>query len=98
MIAAAAAAAGFTGIGALFGYQLIQKMSGGTRYASGVGELTKVALADGSVITMNTQTELRVRYTGERRDVDLVRGEAMLRFESVNGRRLPSAPRSPYAG
>ncbi len=91
MIAAAAVAAGFTGVGALFGHQLIQKMSGGTRYVSGVGELTKVALADGSVITMNTQTELRVRYTGERRDVDLVRGEAM--FAVAHDPKRPFAVR-----
>ena len=34
-------------------------------------------LSDGSMITLNTQTELSVRYTGERREISLVRGEAM---------------------
>jgi len=77
LMAAAAAAAGVTGIGALFGQRFIQKLSGGTRYASGVGQLTKVVLADGTVVTMNTRTELRVSYTDERRDVGLVRGEAL---------------------
>ena len=77
MIAAAAAAAGLLGVGAWLGRGLIQEFQGGTQYMSGVGELKKVALADGSVITMNTQSELRVRYTGEHRDIRLVRGEAM---------------------
>jgi transmembrane sensor len=77
MIAAAMSAAGLVGIGAWLGSGFIQEIGGGTRYISGVGELKKVVLADGSVVTMNTQTELRVRYTGERRDIHLIRGEAM---------------------
>jgi len=77
MIATAASAAGLVGIGAWRGRGWIEEIWGGTWYASSVGELKKVVLADGSVITMNTQTQLRVRYTGERRDIQLARGEAM---------------------
>jgi transmembrane sensor len=78
MIAAAVSAAGLMGIGAWLGRGRIEEMrGGGTRYASSVGELKNVVLADGSVMTMNTQTELRVRYTLERRDIRLIRGEAM---------------------
>ena len=77
LIAAAAAAAGLSGLGVWLGRGLLQELEGGTRYTSSVGELKKVVLADGSVITMNTQTELRVHYTGARRDIRLVRGEAM---------------------
>jgi transmembrane sensor len=77
MIAAAAAATGLAGIGAWLEREQIEEIGGGTRYVSGAGELKKVVLADGTVITMNTQTELRVRYTGEHRDIRLVRGEAM---------------------
>ena len=77
MIAAAASAARLITIGAWLERGRIEEIWGGTRYVSNVGELKKVVLADGSVITMNTQTELRVRYTGERRDIRLIRGEAM---------------------
>jgi transmembrane sensor len=91
IIAAAASAAVLMGIGAWLGRGLIQEMGGGTRYASGVGELKKVVLADGSVITMNTQTELRVRYTDERRDIRLVRGEAM--FTVTHDAKRPFAVR-----
>jgi transmembrane sensor len=77
LIASAAAAAGLISIGAWFGRGLIQELGPGTRYTSGVGELKKVVLADGSVITMNTQTELRVHYTSEHRDIRLIHGEAM---------------------
>jgi transmembrane sensor len=87
MIAAAASAAGLLGLGAWFGRGLIQELEGGTRYTSGVGELRRVVLADGSVITMNTQTELRVQYSGEHRDIRLVRGEAM--FAVAHDARRP---------
>jgi len=91
MIAAAMSAAGLVGIGAWVGREKIEEIWGGTRYASGVGELKKVVLADGSVVTMNTQTELRVRYTGERRDIHLIRGEGM--FAVMHDAKRPFAVR-----
>jgi transmembrane sensor len=77
IVAAAASAAGLIAISAWFRGGLIRESVGGTRYTSSVGELRKVVLSDGSVITLNTQTELSVRYTGERREIRLVRGEAV---------------------
>jgi transmembrane sensor len=91
IVAAAASAAGLMGISAWLGRGRIEEIWRGTRYASSVGELKKVVLADGSVITMNTQTELRVRYTGERRDICLVRGEAM--FAVTHDAKRPFAVR-----
>ena len=91
MMATAAATAGLVGIGAWLARGLIEETWGGTWYASSVGELKKVVLADGSVITMNTQTQLRVRYTGERRDIHLVRGEAM--FAVAHDAKRPFAVR-----
>jgi transmembrane sensor len=91
IVAAAASAAGLMGISAWLGRGRIEEIWRGTRYASSVGELKKVVLADGSVITMNTQTELRVRYTGERRDIRLVRGEAM--FAVTHDAKRPFAVR-----
>lgn len=91
MLAAAASAAGLMGLGAWLERGRIEEAWGDTRYASGVGELKKVVLADGSVITMNTQTELHVRYTGERRDIRLVRGEAM--FAVAHDAKRPFAVR-----
>jgi transmembrane sensor len=89
MIATAASAVGL--IGAWLGRGRIEETWGGTWYASGVGDLKKIALADGSVITMNTQTLLRVRYTGERRDIYLVRGEAL--FAVMHDAKRPFAVR-----
>ncbi len=62
---------------AWLGQDWLEETWGGTLYTSNVGELKKITLQDGSILTMNTQTELRVHYTRERRDIGLVRGEVM---------------------
>jgi transmembrane sensor len=46
-------------------------------YATHVGEFQRVSLGDGSTIELNTDSEVRVRYTSNERHVDLTRGEAL---------------------
>jgi len=50
--------------------------SGGTDYRTAVGALKTVHLADGSEVTLNTDTDLTVLLTQGERHVDLRRGEA----------------------
>jgi transmembrane sensor len=50
--------------------------SQGEKYVSGVGELRQVSLADGSSMTLNTDTEARVRFSNSAREIQLTRGEA----------------------
>jgi transmembrane sensor len=45
-------------------------------YRTEVGGLSRVVLADGSTVTLNTDTELRVRLGDSRRAVEMLRGEA----------------------
>ena len=45
-------------------------------HATGVGETRSVALGDGSFVQLNTDTALAVRFTDDRRRIDLYRGEA----------------------
>jgi len=45
-------------------------------YRTEVGGLSRVVLADGSTVTLNTETEIRVRLLAKRREITLVRGEA----------------------
>lgn len=71
------AAALLGGVGVWLGREQIEETWGGTRYACNVGELKTFVLQDGSVVTMNTESELRVRYTNDRRDIRLIRGEVM---------------------
>jgi transmembrane sensor len=45
------------------------------RYATAVGERKSIDLADGSQITLNTDTQLSVKMTGNRRVIGLEKGE-----------------------
>lgn len=77
VLAAAASVVGVVGLGASLYREQIQDRWGGIDYVSNRGELKEVTLADGSVLTLNTQTEVRVHYSHERRDIHLIRGEAL---------------------
>lgn len=49
----------------------------GQVYRSGIGEQRSIALADGSVITLNTQSRVRVWLDQDQRQATLLDGEAM---------------------
>lgn len=57
------------------------------RYATGKGETKVVALSDGSVITLNTGSEIAVEFTEATRAVRLIRGEAL--FDVAKNRSRP---------
>lgn len=70
---AIAAAIAATGVVAWFGsYHL-----GWKSFETGVGGREKTELADGSTVDLNTDTQLNVRISGNRRDIMLARGEAL---------------------
>jgi transmembrane sensor len=60
---------------------------GPERYASGVGEVRRIALADGSTMVLNTNTEATVNLTKAQRDIHLIRGEAL--FEVAHDKARP---------
>lgn len=45
-------------------------------YATAIGEQQSTTLSDGSIVMLNTNTEIRVNYSDEYRDVHLLHGEA----------------------
>lgn len=47
-----------------------------TRYATGTGALREVALADGSRITLSSDSRVQVTYSRDERHIELQRGEA----------------------
>lgn len=49
---------------------------GAGHYVTGVGEQRMVPLSDGSVVTLNTATEIRLKYSGSAREIQLLRGQA----------------------
>lgn len=46
-------------------------------YTTAIGEQTSLPLADGSLVTLNTQSKLRVEYSEAYRDIYLNQGEAL---------------------
>jgi len=81
-IGGAIAASALVGIG---GTWQILRLRG--RFSTGKGETKVVALKDGSVVTLNTDSEMQVRYTDELRSVELIRGEAL--FDVAKNKARP---------
>jgi transmembrane sensor len=48
-------------------------------YTTSIGGYENITLADGTTIQLNTDTEIRTRLTAEKREVQLIRGEALIR-------------------
>lgn len=63
-------------LGLVSGSWLYLSPGHGTRYATPIGGLETLTLADGSRVTLNTDTSLRVRLEPNRRQVELDSGEA----------------------
>ena len=62
------------------GYALFSgQLDGWVRFQTQVGEQRSVQLEDGSVINLNTQSELEVRLSEASRDVRLLAGEALFK-------------------
>lgn len=59
----------------------------GLSYETAVGGKKQIALADGSTVILNTNSRLDVDFSGDRRDVHLVRGEAF--FDVVHDKSRP---------
>lgn len=56
-------------------------------YSTGRGEVLRVALDDGSALTLDSDTLVRVQYRRDRRDLSLLRGEAL--FDVAKDRQRP---------
>jgi transmembrane sensor len=57
------------------------------RFSTGKGETKVVALKDGSVVTLNTASEILVNYSDRLRSVELIHGEAL--FDVAKNRAQP---------
>ena len=57
------------------------------RYETRIGGFSRVVLEDGSVIDLNTNSDVRVRLRGDRREVRLLRGEG--RFQVAHDQQRP---------
>jgi transmembrane sensor len=60
---------------------------GRERYTSGIGEVRRIALEDGSTMLLNTATALTVQFSKRQRDIRLIGGEAL--FEVAHDKARP---------
>ncbi len=60
---------------------------GRERYASGIGEVRRIALEDGSTLLLNTDSEATVWLSEHSRNIQLIRGEAL--FEVAHDKERP---------
>jgi transmembrane sensor len=52
-----------------------------------IGQMREVVLPDGSIVSLNTNSEIAVRFTREARNIDLLRGEAL--FDVAENKSRP---------
>jgi transmembrane sensor len=83
-ITGSAAAACAISLGA--GEEAIRKFLSEKDFTTRVGETQIVPLDDGSMVTLNTNSSVAVRYTQDRRDVRLIHGEALFDVAKSNAR------------
>jgi transmembrane sensor len=55
-------------------------------YATTFGEQRSITLTDGSVIDINSRSKIRIRYSAQERDVDLLEGQALFHVAKNPGR------------
>lgn len=67
----------------------------GQAYATAVGEQINVALEDGSIATLNTNSKIDVRYSSGKRKVEFRQGEAL--FEVARDAQRPFVVKTPLA-
>ncbi len=57
--------------------RLYEQLRGIDHYRTAIGERLNVVLDDGSLVTLNTRTEMRVAFAAGERKVELLRGQAL---------------------
>jgi transmembrane sensor len=77
LLAAAAAGTGLLGFMAWRNREWLQELWPGTLYSSDIGQTRKIVLPDGSLMTLNTQSEVRAHYTRNAREIRLTKGEVL---------------------
>jgi len=83
LVGSAAAGLAVAAGGATWLTGLLQQES----YSTRIGEIKEVVLADGSMVTLNTDSRIDVHYTKYRRKIHLIQGEAL--FDVAKNQKRP---------
>ncbi|HVW72609.1 MAG TPA: FecR domain-containing protein [Rhizomicrobium sp.] len=83
LIGSVAASLAVAAGGATWLFRLLQQES----YSTSIGETREVVLSDGSLVTLNTDSQVLVHYTKTARHIRLVHGEAL--FDVAKNRKRP---------
>lgn len=75
------------------GWMLSAGLPGGPSYSTAVGEIRSFELPDGSVIELNTRSQVRLSFSETARDIHLLTGEALFKVA-----RDPARPFRVHAG
>ncbi|HVV28146.1 MAG TPA: FecR domain-containing protein [Rhizomicrobium sp.] len=67
--------------------QYVARILGEERYRTQIGEMRVIPLSDGSVVSLNTNSEIVVRYSRSRRYIQLLQGEAL--FDVAKDKQRP---------
>ena len=65
----------------------VARIWGEGRYRTQIGEMRVIPLNDGSVVTLNTNSEIVVRYSQTQRNIELLQGEAL--FDVAKNKQRP---------
>jgi transmembrane sensor len=65
------------GAAATVGVAMIPKGARQEKLSTEIGQMREVVLADGSVVSLNTNSEITVQFTNDVRDINLLRGEVL---------------------
>jgi len=79
---AAASLAATLGIGSMFQDEVQEEM-----HSTGLGQVKELVLSDGSVVSLNTNSEVIVRFTRNLRSIHLTKGEAL--FDVAKNKKRP---------
>lgn len=85
-LAASVTVLAITSLGGIGAWYAVEQRNTQT-YSTHIGEFHRVVLEDGSAIALNTDSEVRVRYSSRYRHVDLTRGEAL--FQVAKNKEKP---------
>jgi transmembrane sensor len=75
------------GVAAAAGIAVIPKGVQKEMLSTEIGQIREIVLADGSVVSLNTNSEIEVQFTNSARNISLLRGEAL--FDVVENRSRP---------